>query len=56
MLKYPFITYYRWTTHWFKVEIELPPDWVGEEVRFRWNSNSEALIWIDGKPIQVRTL
>lgn len=44
---------HRWATHWFKVDFEVPQSWSGEEVRFAWNSNSEAMIWIDGKPRQV---
>ena len=43
----------RWSTHWFRVEVEIPSDWVGDEVRFQWESGSEALVWIDGCPIQV---
>ena len=43
----------RWATHWFKVEIEIPGDWVGKEVQFLWDSQSEAMIWRNGKPIQV---
>ncbi|XP_070189226.1 alpha-mannosidase 2C1-like isoform X1 [Littorina saxatilis] len=41
-----------WATHWFKVEVEVPADWVGQEVRLVWNSNTEALVWVDGKPVQ----
>ena len=33
-----------WSTHWFKVTFVIPSSWKGEEVRFRWNSNSEALV------------
>ncbi|KAL3883418.1 hypothetical protein ACJMK2_029685 [Sinanodonta woodiana] len=41
-----------WSTHWFCVEIDVPSDWMGKEVRLRWNSNSEALIWVNGQPVQ----
>ena len=43
-----------WATHWFKLEIEIPHEWVGREVRLVWDSESEALIWRDGEPIQVK--
>ena len=35
---------YSWSTHWFKVTLQIPEDWCGEEVRFRWDSNSEAMV------------
>nr|XP_027214752.1 alpha-mannosidase 2C1-like [Penaeus vannamei] len=42
-----------WTTHWFKVEYEIPEEWVGCEVRFRWATGSEATVWSsDGKLMQ----
>lgn len=41
-----------WATHWFQVSVNVPADWVGEQVRLRWNSSSEALVWVDGKPRQ----
>jgi len=41
-----------WSTHWFRVEIEIPESWVGEEVFLLWNCNSEAMIWKDGDPLQ----
>ena len=43
----------RWSTHWFHVEGTIPESWVGEEVRLIWDSNSEAMLWIEGKPVQV---
>lgn len=36
----------RWSTHWFKVIIHVPEEWKGEEVHFRWNSASEAMVII----------
>ena len=45
---------FRWTTHWFKVEIEIPIAWIGKEVLFVWDSMSEAMIWKNGEPIQVK--
>ncbi|ESO98562.1 hypothetical protein LOTGIDRAFT_142661 [Lottia gigantea] len=41
-----------WATHWFKLELEIPTDWAGQEVHLIWNSQSEALIWKDGQPVQ----
>ncbi|KAJ1651151.1 Glycoside hydrolase, 38 vacuolar alpha mannosidase [Dispira simplex] len=41
-----------WSTHWFKVSVTLPDDWVGEEVEFRWDAGCEGLLWTtDGQPI-----
>ncbi|XP_071792288.1 alpha-mannosidase 2C1-like [Asterias amurensis] len=39
-----------WSTHWFRIEFSIPEDWVDKEVRLAWNSNSEALVWLDGSP------
>ena len=44
-----------WSTHWFRVEIEIPQDWAGKEVHFLWDSCSEAQVWEDGKPMQGLT-
>ena len=33
-----------WATHWFRAELTVPPEWAGEEVHFRWNSGTEALL------------
>ncbi len=41
-----------WSTHWFRVEIEVPTSWAGKPVVFLWDSSSEAQIWQDGHPIQ----
>ncbi|KAK7068572.1 hypothetical protein SK128_014724 [Halocaridina rubra] len=42
-----------WSTHWFKVEYEIPDEWIGKEVRFRWASGSEASVWsADGELLQ----
>ncbi|KAJ8314849.1 hypothetical protein KUTeg_006999 [Tegillarca granosa] len=35
-----------WSTHWFRLDIEIPDSWEGEEVHLLWNSHSEALVWI----------
>eukprot|EP01132_Coremiostelium_polycephalum_P011168 gene11168-13684_t len=44
-----------WATYWFKVQVEVPKDWTNKLVYFIWNSNSEALIWSNGVPIQGLT-
>ncbi|KAI9293878.1 hypothetical protein K502DRAFT_280964, partial [Neoconidiobolus thromboides FSU 785] len=45
-----------WSTHWVKVRAQVPREWVNLEVQFRWNSDSEVLIYsIDGEPIQALT-
>ncbi|HEX9018109.1 MAG TPA: hypothetical protein VF806_02920, partial [Anaerolineaceae bacterium] len=44
-----------WSTHWFRVEIEIPEAWAGQEVHLLWDSTSEALVWEDGKPMQGLT-
>ena len=45
-----------WSTHWFSVEVRVPDEWVGKEVRLRWDSGGEAMVWIQGEPLQVRYL
>lgn len=46
-----------WSTHWFKIDVDLSVEskWKGKEVHLRWNSNSEAMIWIDNDPKQGLT-
>ena len=44
---------FSWSTHWFHVEVTIPKEWVGQEVRFCWDSGGEAMIWIQGEPQQV---
>jgi alpha-mannosidase len=41
-----------WSTHWFKVEGEVPAAWAGREVHLVWDSGSEACVWEDGQPQQ----
>nr|XP_053641732.1 alpha-mannosidase 2C1-like [Cherax quadricarinatus] len=42
-----------WSTHWFKVNFQVPDEWAGSEVRLRWGSNSEAAVWSpDGSILQ----
>ncbi|KAJ1911829.1 Glycoside hydrolase, 38 vacuolar alpha mannosidase [Tieghemiomyces parasiticus] len=41
-----------WSTHWFKISVKVPKDWVGEEIEFRWDAGCEGLLWsTDGVPI-----
>jgi alpha-mannosidase len=44
-----------WSTHWVRIEIEIPHHWAGREVHFLWDSNSEACVWQDGQPQQGLT-
>ncbi len=44
-----------WSTHWVKVEVEVPPGWAGEEVHLLWDSSSEACVWLEGEPMQGLT-
>lgn len=42
-----------WTTHWFKVRIDIPESWLGKEVHLRWCTECESMIWTsDGIPLQ----
>ena len=31
-----------WSTHWFRIEIDIPETWAGKPVYFLWNSYSET--------------
>lgn len=44
-----------WSTHWFRVEIDVPTAWAGKEVHFLWDSSSEATVWENGSPMQGLT-
>ncbi|MCG2785201.1 MAG: alpha-mannosidase [Anaerolineae bacterium] len=44
-----------WSTHWFRVNLEIPSGWQGREVHLLWDSSSEACIWQDGVPLQGLT-
>jgi alpha-mannosidase len=44
-----------WSTHWFKVEIEIPTGWKGQEVCLLWDSSSEACVYQDGVAVQGLT-
>lgn len=37
--------------------MEVPNEWVGQEVWLRWDSQTEAMLWNeDGEPLQVFTI
>jgi alpha-mannosidase len=44
-----------WSTHWFKVEIEIPLDWNEREVHLLWDLAAEGCVWRDGQPVQGLT-
>ena len=44
----------RFSTHWFRLKIEIPAGWDDEEVHLVWDSSTEAMVWKDGEPLQVR--
>jgi alpha-mannosidase len=44
-----------WSTHWFKVEIDIPQEWHNREVHLLWDSASEGCIYRDGQPVQGLT-
>jgi alpha-mannosidase len=44
-----------WSTHWFRVNLEIPSTWQGKEVHLLWDSTSEACIWQQGAPLQGLT-
>jgi len=43
----------RWNTHWFRLELDVPEEWLGEGVRLVWNSMTEAMVWKNAEPMQV---
>ena len=45
-----------WSTHWVRVEIDIPKEWKNHEVHLLWDSTSEAMVWTpDGHPMQGLT-
>ncbi|KAJ3051806.1 Glycoside hydrolase, 38 vacuolar alpha mannosidase [Rhizophlyctis rosea] len=41
-----------WSTHWFKVTVDVPYEFANEEVVLVFDSSSEAMIWsTDGEPL-----
>ena len=53
MLPISLFIFLSWSTHWFHMEVTIPDEWVGQEVRLRWDSGGEAMVWIQGEPQQV---
>ena len=39
-------------TFWYRIRIRVPHEWVGSRVDLAWSSNSEALLWVDGRSVQ----
>ncbi|TWU21839.1 alpha-mannosidase [Bythopirellula polymerisocia] len=39
-------------TFWFRLRIQVPVDWKGRRVDLAWRSNSEALLWMEGRSVQ----
>ncbi|KZF25892.1 glycoside hydrolase family 38 protein [Xylona heveae TC161] len=46
-----------WSTHWFKIELQVPSDLQHKErLEFHWDASNEGLIWTeDGTPLQGLT-
>ena len=44
-----------WSTHWFRIALEIPAAWQGREVHLLFDSSSEACVWQDGVPLQGLT-
>ena len=44
-----------WSTHWFRLALEIPRAWQGQEVHLLWDSASEGCVWQDGAPLQGLT-
>ncbi|KAM9313462.1 alpha-mannosidase 2C1 [Gastrophryne carolinensis] len=44
-----------WWTCWFKVQLNIPKPWSGQEVHLIWESDGEGLVWKDGSPVQGLT-
>ena len=41
-----------WATFWFRLRASVPEAWRGARVDLRWESNSEAAVWVDGRVVQ----
>ncbi|KAG0237650.1 Glycoside hydrolase, 38 vacuolar alpha mannosidase [Actinomortierella wolfii] len=45
-----------WSTHWFKLSIDVPKEWAGQAIELLWDANCEAMVWsMDGIPLQGLT-
>lgn len=41
-----------WATYWFRGVATVPKRWAGGRVDLLWDSESEATLWLDGRPTQ----
>jgi alpha-mannosidase len=41
-----------WATYWFRASATVPEAWRGSRVDLLWDSDSEATLWLDGRPAQ----
>eukprot|EP00117_Sycon_ciliatum_P016137 scpid24513/ scgid1061/ Alpha-mannosidase 2C1; Alpha mannosidase 6A8B; Alpha-D-mannoside mannohydrolase; Mannosidase alpha class 2C member 1 len=45
-----------WATHWFRVTAEVPERFAGQQVRLRWNTGCEAMVYsTENEPLQGLT-
>ncbi len=44
-----------WSTHWVRVNLEIPASWQGQEVHLLWDAAAEGCIWQNGEPLQGLT-
>ncbi|AWP08416.1 putative alpha-mannosidase 2C1 [Scophthalmus maximus] len=44
-----------WWTCWFRLTLNIPESWRGNEVHLLWESDGEAMVWRDGQPVQGLT-
>lgn len=44
-----------WETVWARIDYTVPDEWAGREIHLRWDSTSEACVWIGGEPRQGLT-
>ncbi|MCC7519837.1 MAG: alpha-mannosidase [Verrucomicrobiae bacterium] len=45
----------RWSTHWFRVDLQVPREWKGREVHLLWDTRSEGCVWEEGEALQGLT-
>jgi alpha-mannosidase len=41
-----------WSTYWLDVVATVPETWAGDRVDLRFQSHSEATLWVDGRSVQ----
>jgi len=44
-----------WSTHWVRVDVQIPIEWKGYEIHLLWDSASEACLWQHGEALQGLT-